>query len=342
MFSAFVITPGLQPPPRLLSSASHRVSTGYCPDASKSDSTSLTRRRAYHFAIESDHWRCIPRPLGAADGSAVLWIRGVDLRIRDAVALSTACTEHSTVAPLYIFRGDEDAATIAALQSFRQNLRLLGGDLFLRHARGSYGDVLRTFATRISSRVVHTVRGVSEKERRTLQQADSILRARGITLKQHWDNFVRAPDSLPFALSKAPATADSFAQRFAKSKVSSPITSPESISCPVNTVDPGDFPTKSSRPCGEREAWIELDAYFRGRSLASPEPGVNTSYGRIEKFMQLGCISARNVHHQVQRRLKPTSLKYHCAQMELELRDFFRVRALASISKSRSSVASYA
>ncbi len=293
------------------------------------NATVSMKRHAYHFDFDIAHQPAIPRPLGAAGGTALLWLRGVDLRIHDATALVAACTQHASVAPVFVLRGVEDTATLHSLRALRSQFRTLGGDLYIR--RGSSELVLASLASRVRARVIHTTRGIKCDESASVRRVEASLRERDIALVQHWDGFVRSPDTLPFASVKAPKTADEFNRKVEHLQVESPLAAPDSLSVPAAIGEPGELPLpkESKEEHGEHAAWRELNSFIKGR-LAVVNNKIGTSYEKLDKYMRLGCISPRCVYLEVQKRLKRNSLRLHCAVMQLMLYDYCNVRHLGT------------
>lgn len=303
------------------------------------------KRRVNQFDFDIASRPAIPRPLGAAGGTTILWLRGVDLRLQDAPALVAACSQHANVAPVYVFRGVEDIATIHSLRALREQFRALGGELYIRRG-DSIEQVLTSLASRIRARVVHTTRGVKCDERSIIRQVEALLRERDIALVQHWDGFVQSPDTLPFTVENRPKTADEYYRKVEHVVVERPLASPENISSPSAIGEPGELPSltvsKKSREqeYGENGAWKELNAFINGgRAIVNKKIGI--SYEKLNSHIELGCISARCVYLEVKRRLSRNSTKLHCAVMQLMLHDYFNFDHLAtSPSKTKQSISS--
>lgn len=304
--------------------------------------TTCGKRRTFQLLLSSSLKPAIPRPLGASDGVALLWLRGGDLRLRDSLPLVAACSRHSTVVPLYILRGDEKPGAIRALRALRKELRARKAELYVRNGNGSMAkndNILSDFVAHFRIDTIHTMRTEDK-----LDDGDggNIGSAR---LERHWDGFLRCPDSLKNKNGVvAPLELDQYEEMISSVKVPNALGIPEKIRMPVNSshIRAGDIGIEfSGDGGGEADAWKILDGYIRGDKLTSvsADGAIDVTFGRLEESLRHGCISARSIYHEVRKRTrKNRCLKYFCAEMELVLRDFNNLRKLGLNNKSYQNV----
>lgn len=81
---------------------------------------------------------------------------------------------------------------------------------------------------------------------------------------------------------------------------------------------------------GESVALEMVEKYVRGQSLGSvlTSRGLRPPFGKFNHFLAWGCVSPRFIYHEVRERLPKTSIRRHCAEYDLILRDFIELSTL--------------
>lgn len=324
--------------PRVLRTSTSLVVPLAAPNTTGSDVGVRARFRVHLAVLPAHRAPGVPRPLGAAGGVAIVWLRGDDLRVRDNAVLCAACADAAAVAPLFIAHGRADAAVSRALLALRTILRSRGGELYVRRMGASVSDTLRQFAQRTQARVVHTAHASDQRGQALVNGVKPSLETCGVRFVQHWDGFVRNPDKLPFALKRAPDNADDFARAVAKAPVAKPLAPPDRVRSLGAAVEAGAIGGDERGRGGEVGAWERLNAYISGKRIvvvdSSKAGRVSTSYSKLADDIRTGSLSCRNIYVEVGRRLSDTSLKRHCAELELLLRDFEKTNFVAQLDKA--------
>lgn len=266
-----------------------------------------------------------------------MWMRG-DLRVHDHTAFRLAAKSGRAVAPLFILPpGKLDSFKASALLALRTRLNSLGTTLYVRQSSvGTVSEVVTRFAQDACARVVYTHRATAKEERSEEKTVCASLRCAGMQLEAEWDGFLRSPDKHPFKLADMPTNCDDYARRLDHEKVIEAHPAPHALRGLTASLEEGVIPhsTPLPRDAGEAGAWRRLCAYATGSALADVDPSVpdhkpvDTTLGRLGPFIRLGCISPRALYSEVRRKVPKMSIKFYCAELELVLNDFFKMRAL--------------
>ena len=288
----------------------------------------------------------------------LIWYRN-DLRIEDHEPFVRA-SEEGQVAALYCFDprqfeeldyGFSKTGSIRAqfliesIQALREKLREMGGDLLVR--LGKPEDIIPGLVDEFKIDQLFYHAEVTSEE---ILVEDSIQNSVEIRSRRFWGHEMYHPEDLPFSLDEIPGVFTQFRKKVEKkSKVRDPLPVPENVEF-VDIKNPGKIPElydldlKNTDPVnravldfkgGEDEAWKRLKHYFfESDELRNYKYKRNGLLGadfssKFSPWLANGSISARSIHHQVEKYEKEVHKNVSTYWMKFELiwRDYFRYSA---------------
>jgi len=288
----------------------------------------------------------------------LIWYRN-DLRIEDHEPLVRASDE-GQIAALYCFDprqfkeldyGFPKTGSIRAqfliesIQTLREKLRGMGGDLLVR--LGKPEDIIPGLVDEFKIDQLFYHAEVTPEE---ILVEDSIQNSVEIRSRRFWGHEMYHPEDLPFSLDEIPGVFTQFRKKVEKkSKVRDPLPVPENVEF-VDIKNPGKIPElydldlKNTDPVnravldfkgGEDEGWKRLKHYFfESDELRNYKYKRNGLLGadfssKFSPWLANGSISARSIHHQVEKYEKEVHKNVSTYWMKFELiwRDYFRYSA---------------
>jgi len=288
--------------------------------------------------------------------TAIFWLRN-DLRSSDNEALLRAIDQHDQILPVFIWdeawfaptefgfprMGNFRARFLQeSLEDLQAELQSRGSDLIIR--RGDPVIWVKKFADSIQTSEIYCAAAYSSFE---IQQ-EQALKQSGLTLHSFHTSTLVPPAELPMELSQLPDVFTAFRKKVEKySRIPDPFPKPESIAMASSEFSSeenftfNETPMKDPRAVlkfkgGSDAAWKRLDHYFwKSESLASYKETRNGLIGadyssKFSPWLALGCISAREIYHEVKRfekEIKKNSSTYWLV-FELLWRDYFQFVAM--------------
>ena len=288
----------------------------------------------------------------------LIWYRN-DLRIEDHEPLVRASDE-GQIAALYCFDprqfkeldyGFSKTGSIRAqfliesIQTLREKLRGMGGDLLVR--LGKPEDIIPGLVDEFKIDQLFYHAEVTPEE---ILVEDSIQNSVEIRSRRFWGHEMYHPEDLPFSLDEIPGVFTQFRKKVEKkSKVRDPLPVPENVEF-VDIKNPGKIPElydldlKNTDPVnravldfkgGEDEGWKRLKHYFfESDELRNYKYKRNGLLGadfssKFSPWLANGSISARSIHHQIEKYEKEVHKNVSTYWMKFELiwRDYFRYSA---------------
>lgn len=288
--------------------------------------------------------------------TALVWFRK-DLRVADNESLWRACRDSQRVVPVYCIDPRDFAHTdygfprtsnlrtrflLQSLEDLRENLRKRGGELVIEIGRPE--SVLSQMAERFAVDALYFHEEIASEERRVER---GVLKALGsqVTVHAFQGNYLFHPEDAPFTRFDVPEIFSNFRRLLEKqARVRQPLPTPRHISTP--SINSGSLPTLEDLGLGEPKSEPRKVLAFHGGETAAAHQVKNYIWeedrlknykqtrnglfgpysSKFSPWLSLGCISAREIYHQVQtyesRRIKNKSTYWMV--FELIWRDYFR------------------
>lgn len=185
---------------------------------------------------------------------------------------------------------------------------------------------IQTFCKEVRAGALAFGRGVDNGEILEQRAVISTLRDMGIEAKAFWTRGLFEPADLPYGLRNLPRDCDAFAESVRNITIREPVRELGRVKgvCGVDCGELDEVGEMGEGGEGKGRGWVEQ--FLKGGLAAVGGSGrVGTAFERIGPFLRVGCVSVRWVWWKV---VKGESLKRYCAEWELLLREFGRLRAL--------------
>lgn len=240
---------------------------------------------------------------------------------------------------------------IESIQTLRKRLREMGGDLLVR--LGKPEKIIPGLVNELGIDQLFYHKEVTPEE---MLVEDKIQKSVEIRSKGFWGHEMYHPDDLSFQLDNIPGVFTQFRKKVEKkSEVRDPLSIPENAEF-VEIIEPGKLPNLNEFSLkkrdlddravlnfkgGEDEAWKRLNHYFfQSDELRNYKYKRNGLLGadfssKFSPWLANGSISARSIHHQVEKYEKEVHENVSTYWMKFELiwRDYFRYSARKHGSK---------
>lgn len=293
----------------------------------------------------------------------LIWFRN-DLRVHDHEALYKASLKNKELLPVYIIDprvysnsylgiprvGPYRRRFIAeSIDNLRQNLRALGGELYVR--TGSPEDLLPELVKAFDVDTVYAHKEQTTEETSLEQNIEETLRKKGILVQWFEGNTLIHPTELPFPLKFLPDIFTEFRKQVEKtSKIAEPFPTPVNLKVPggiqIGNIDIpksteafGVLPDPGGQNLGgleftggENAALERLDNFiWKSEKLCTYKETRNGSLGldyssKFSPWLAIGSLSPRYIYQQVklyeQTRTKNDSTYWLI--FELLWRDYFK------------------
>lgn len=267
-----------------------------------------------------------PHPEAAAARAqvVVVWFRS-DLRLHDNPCLTGI--EDCAIAPLLVLDQDARQSVLDAAHDLRDALRARGCELFVRRATNDVAAVVSQFCSSVGAHRLHFSAGVSRQQIVLEERVKREVAAVGTHVATFWSGGLFSPEQLPFAVPDMPEDCDAFANAVRTVRVDEPLPVPDSFR-PVSGVESGHIPGCFKGCGGEKVGMCGLDEYCKGGLAKVEGAKLQTSFkGRLEPFLEMGCVSSRLLWKRVVASGE-MSLRRYCAEIELLLFEFKRFMML--------------
>jgi deoxyribodipyrimidine photo-lyase len=293
---------------------------------------------------------------------AFYWFRN-DLRLEDNVALSAAAERYETLIPIYVldesialqpFLGHDRMGPFRkkflweSLEDLRTSLNEKGGGLII--AQGQLDSIFKELRDQYNTSAICCVRGLGTEE----QDQESLLSAAGFQVETQLDHCLYHPEDVPFDILDTPEVFTPFrkkTEKYASVRQFKPVPSfknalpiepasaiPSTLRDKAEQVDDRSaFPFQGGRSAGlERLRYYLWESDLIQAYKETRNGLVGSDYSsKLSAWLSLGCISAREVYHEVQRyeqeRHKNSSTYW--LVFELMWRDFFQFMLMKHGSK---------
>ena len=291
--------------------------------------------------------------------SGLVWFRN-DLRVNDNVTLAKAFAAHEKVYAAYCFDPKDFERTqlgfpktgsyraqfiIEAVAELGKSIEELGGQLIIRS--GDAVEQISLLAEELNVECVWTSQEVTSEEVSTEERLEEELWKKHIRMEKVWQSTLYHLEDLPLPMSKLPDIFTLFRKGIEKESSVRPLADYSPRFSKDETVKGGtipkvtdlglETPTQDARGVlgfegGEKSAWNRLNHYFWDRQhLSSYKNTRNGLLGadyssKFSPWLAAGCISARQIYHEVkryERQIKKNSSTYWLV-FELIWRDYFR------------------
>lgn len=325
---------------------------------------------------------------GAGRKAAIVWFRN-DLRVHDNEALDVANKDCSSIVPIYCFDPREYGKSLSgfhktgpyrakfileSVADLRRRLRELGSELIVRV--GKPEEVIPRLVQQLQISQVLCHGEVTHDDLQVEKRVRAAVEGQGAELQVFWGGTLYHLQDLPFKLSAMPTCYGDFKSKMGGVPVRPAANVPVQLKgLPIGSgIEVGELPSLQRlglEPLGgpggknlkltagagdlhggESSALTHLEGFIRelraGGSRTSPQLQSNFS-GRISPWLSMGCLSARQMYHTMQRELgaalqpqgtaaapaaaaasdnasstAPKASEAQLAMFELMWRDFFR------------------
>lgn len=288
----------------------------------------------------------------------LIWFRN-DLRVKDHEPLVRA-SEAGKVAAIYCFDPRHFERTtygfpktdslraqflIESVSALRNRFRELGGDLIIR--QGKPEEIIPKLIKELQIENLFFHGEVTSEEKNVELRIENSVEIR---IKEFWGHEMVHPEDIPFQPNEIPDVFTQFRKKIEKSTdVRDPLPIPDQPEF-ISVDEPGKIPQlkdlglnappSDARSVlefkgGEEKAWKRLDHYFfESDELRNYKYKRNGLLGedyssKFSPWLAHGCISARSIHHQVEKyeREVHENVSTYWMKFELIWRDFFRYSA---------------
>lgn len=286
----------------------------------------------------------------------LVWFRN-DLRVHDNEILLEAIRKADKVLPVYCFDPFYFKTTdlglaktgsirarflIESVADLRQNLRALGGELIVRI--GNPAEVIPQLAQQYQVCEVYHHREVAYEETGISEEVEAALWKQKLNLKHFIGHTLYHKEDLPFPIKDIPDSFAVFKKKVERdSDVRPCIETPERIEVP-EIADAGDIPALAAlgltEPVddersafhfkgGETPALQQLQHYILTLDNVIVPKGPKHSAAtdnssKLSPWIALGCLSLRQVYHEVTSRGHGSHASNTPLVLELLWRDYFR------------------
>jgi len=293
--------------------------------------------------------------LTMSERTILVWFRN-DLRINDNEILLEAVRKADKILPVYCFdpfyfrknpSGNPKTGNLRArfllesVADLRDNLRKIGGELIIR--TGNPAEILPRLAEQYRVNEVYHHREVAHEETEISEQVETALWKIKLNLKHFIGHTLYHKEDLPFPIKDIPDSFAVFKKKVERDSTVRPcIGSPVSISVP-QIVDAGKLPElaalgldepfddpRAPHPFtgGETAALNQLEQFFSDSEQTGTNKNARNSAtvgsSRLSPWIALGCISLRQVYHEVIRRQHLNPQRANALVLDLLWRDYFR------------------
>lgn len=293
-----------------------------------------------------------------SDKTILVWFRN-DLRIRDNEILLEAVRKADKVLPVYCFdpyyfqkneSGNSKTGIlrtrflIESVADLRNNIRNIGGELLIRV--GNPAEIISQIAEEYQVSEVYHHREVAYEETRISEEVEAALWKKKLNLKHFIGHTLYHKEDLPFPIKDIPDSFAIFKKKVERDSTVRPcIGTPQKISTPEIT-DAGELPSLTDLGLCEAVDDPRADTVFKGGETvalqqlkeilvcfgqasqiknAKSSSSISESSSKLSPWITLGCISLRQVYHDIIDQQSLGNAQHQNALLlHLLWRDYFR------------------
>ena len=289
-----------------------------------------------------------------SEKTILVWFRN-DLRVHDNEILFEATRKADKVLPVYCFDPFYFKTTssgvlktgslrarflLESVVDLRESLKKLGGDLIVRI--GDPAEVIPQLAQQYQVSEVYHHREVAFEETEISESVETALWKTRLNLKHFIGHTLYNKEDLPFPIRDIPDSFAVFKKKVERdSEVRPCIETPHNINIPEIT-DAGNIPTLAdlglTEPIddprntfhfkgGETVALQQLEQYIQSLDHITVSKGAkhgNDHASQLSPWIAMGCLSQRQVYHEVIRHGQNGHTSNSPLVLELLWRDYFR------------------
>lgn len=284
-----------------------------------------------------------------SEKTILVWFRN-DLRVHDNEILSEALRRADNVLPVYVFDpyyfninssgalktgSFRTRFLIESVADLRLNLQKLGGDLVIR--TGDPAEVLTQLAEEYHVSEVYHHREVAPEETSTSERVEAALWKMKLNLKHFIGHTMYHKEDLPFPIKDIPDSFATFKKKVERDSTVRPVIPvPDHVATPAIN-DAGNIPSLEDLGVPTPVDDARAEHHFTGGETAALEQLANflntqqdvvQKHGRhaslLSPWLALGCISPRQVYHDVVNYQRTHHLHTDALMLELLWRDYFR------------------